>query len=166
MPVGYTSEINLLMRPLIKSLSESLQQGVILFMDYGFGEREYYHPDRNTGTLMCHTKHKTHDDYLSNLGQQDITAHVDFTEACESALAANLEIAGYTHQSAFLLYNNILQLAENKIKKNPSLTFKLSQQIQTLTQPHEMGELFKALALSKNFPYPLQGFELDLSHRL
>lgn len=162
---GYTSEINLVLKPWLASLSDCLQQGVMLFLDYGFPRHEYYHPSRSMGTLMCHYRHHAHGDPMSYIGLQDITTHVDFTALSEAAVACDLTVAGFTHQAGFLLANDLLTHAENYSSTTDA--FALSQQIQQLTHPHEMGELFKAIAFTKDFSGSLCGFEsFDHLHRL
>lgn len=147
----YCSEINLWLQPWITSISACLQRGVILLSDYGFPRHEYYHPQRNNGTLMCHYQHHCHADPFKHLGLQDITAHVDFTAVAEAAHANDLEIAGYTNQANFLLNCGIVEL----IRSNMPAT---KQELNILTSPAEMGELFKVMALAKDFPYELLGF--------
>lgn len=159
----YTSEINLQLLPWLKSLAACLNQGVMLFIDYGFPRHEFYHPSRSMGTLMCHYRHHAHPNPLLYIGLQDITVHVDFTQLAEKASLCGLSLAGFTHQGAFLINNGLMALAEESERD----IFRRSQQIQKLTAPHEMGELFKVMALSKNYDEPLQGFALfDQSHRL
>lgn len=154
---GYESECNLLIQPWISSLSESLFKGVILLIDYGFPRHEYYHEDRNRGTLMCHYQHQTHTDPLTLVGLQDITAHVDFTAVAEAALHANLEVTGFTNQASFLLACGIIDELQKESEEKYS---KLANEVKVLTSINEMGELFKVMALSKNVDLPLQGFSL------
>lgn len=153
---GYLSEVNPYIPPWIHSLNDSLKSGVAFIIDYGFLNAEYYHADRSQGTLMCHYQHQAHSDPLIHVGEQDITAHVDFSAVMEAAEKAGFTIAGYTPQAHFLLSLGLLELAANvtdTIKQ-----YQLAQQIKYLTLPSEMGELFKVLALSKNYDLPLQGF--------
>ncbi|MEJ2653492.1 MAG: SAM-dependent methyltransferase [Gammaproteobacteria bacterium] len=165
LPVGYVSEINLNAEAWIRSVADLLETGLILLIDYGFPRHEYYHPDRSSGTLMCHYRHRAHDDPFVLVGLQDITAHVDFTAMAEAAHAAGLQVAGYTTQAAFLLANGIAEFMNDAGDERSRL--ERAQQIKTLTSPHEMGELFKVLALTRNFDGQLQGFTLrDLRRRL
>lgn len=165
LPVGYVSEVNLAAEAWIRSIANVLDAGVILLIDYGFPRHEYYHPDRSSGTLMCHYRHRTHDDPFVLVGLQDITAHVDFTAMAEAAHDAGLRVAGYTTQAAFLLANGITEFMEDAGDELSRLERAL--QIKKLTLPHEMGELFKVLALTRNFGEQLQGFTLrDLRRRL
>lgn len=156
----YISEINLWLSNWIKSLNNVLVNGAIFIADYGFPRAEYYHPHRNQGTLMCHYRHRSHTNPFVNIGLQDITAHVDFTAIAEAADAHGLEIAGYTNQASFLLNCGITKLLEfGNIKQH--------QELQTLTSPAEMGELFKIIALTKNINTQLLGFEnFDKQHSL
>jgi len=114
---------------------------------------------------MCHYRHRAHGDPFILVGLQDITAHVDFTELAEAAYAAGMKVAGYTTQAAFLLALGITGFMNEVDDELARLEW--AQQIKKLTMPHEMGELFKVLALTRNFDESLQGFALrDLRHRL
>ncbi|MDP1940208.1 MAG: SAM-dependent methyltransferase [Gallionella sp.] len=167
LPDHYVSEICLAARGLINSLSGRLTQGAMLFIDYGFGAREFYHPQRNTGTLMCHYRHRAHDDPFFLPGLQDITAHVNFTDIAECGIDAGLELLGYTNQAFFLINNGITELLKDTPPENLLDYLPLSSQLQKLTSPAEMGELFKVIALGKNMAQPLSGFaRSDLSRLL
>lgn len=154
---NYESEINLLLPSWINSLQAILLQGLILLVDYGFPRHEYYHPDRDRGTLMCHYQHLAHDNPLIFPGLQDITAHVDFTAVAAAALAHDLIVAGYTAQAYFLLSCGITTMLE-QLPDDDKIKLSAIQQIKQLTSPHEMGELFKVMALTRNFAVPLIGF--------
>lgn len=166
-PDGYVSEICLAQRGLINSLEQRLQQGALLFVDYGFGAREFYHPQRSSGTLMCHYRHHAHDDPFFLPGLQDITAHVNFTDAAECGIDAGLELLGYTTQAFFLLNCGIADFMAERDPENLRDYQPLSAQLQKLTSPAEMGELFKVIALGKEMVSPLSGFAKgDLSRLL
>jgi Uncharacterized conserved protein len=152
----YASEVNLQASAWLHSLSDSLVKGAILLLDYGFSDQEYYHPQRTEGTLMCHYRHRAHTDPLILVGLQDITAHVDFSLLAESALRAGLTVSGYTTQANFLIGCGILQCAPEPTQLNQQLA--ISQQLQTLLMPHEMGELVKALLLTKGIDGDFMGF--------
>ena len=164
---NYLSEISLAAHGLITSLCERLQQGVLLFIDYGFGAGEYYHPQRSQGTLMCHYRHHAHDEPFFLPGLQDITAHVNFTAAAESAVDGGAHLLGYTTQAHFLINCGIADfLAESDPEKLRDY-LPLSTQLQKLTSPAEMGDLFKVIALGKGIEEPLRGFARgDLSRLL
>jgi SAM-dependent MidA family methyltransferase len=156
----YQSEINLNLAGWLQSVGECLQQGLLLIVDYGFPQTEYYHPDRAQGTLMCHYRHHAHPDPFLWPGLQDITAHVDFTDVLSKAVTAGFTPAGYTSQAYFLLSCGLEQwLLEQP--DDPSTQFRHHQAVKLLTLPSEMGELFKVIGLTKHFTTPLVGFEFD-----
>jgi SAM-dependent MidA family methyltransferase len=157
-PDEYVSEICLAARGLVNSLAQLLDQGAILFIDYGFGAREFYHPQRSSGTLMCHYRHYAHDDPFFLPGLQDITAHVNFTGIAESGIDAGLDLMGYTSQAFFLINCGITELLKDTSPENLRDYLPLSAQLQKLTSPAEMGELFKVIALGKKMDEPLCGF--------
>jgi SAM-dependent MidA family methyltransferase len=157
-PDDYVSEIGLAARGLMASLAACLEQGAMLLIDYGFGAREFYHPQRNTGTLMCHYRHHAHADPFYWPGLQDITAHVNFTDIAESGIDAGLAFLGYTNQAFFLINGGITSLLENVSPENLREYVPLTAQLQKLTSPAEMGELFKVIALGKKMVNPLSGF--------
>ena len=166
---GYQSEVCLLLKPWLASLSQTLTQGVVLLIDYGYPRREYYLPERVQGTLACYYRHRTHDDPFQWPGLQDITAHVDFTAVAEAAVAQELDLLGYASQSAFLLDNQLLDLMEQESARSDSEMQKiaLARAVKTLTLPGEMGERFQVMALGRGYDLRLQGFSTqDLSYRL
>jgi SAM-dependent MidA family methyltransferase len=153
----YSSEISLLIPAWINSVAKLLTSGVVLLIDYGFPKHEYYHIQRHMGTLMCHYRHQAHGNPLSNPGLQDITSHVDFSLVAESASHAGLEVLGYANQASFLLNTGLIQgLAKHATDEMTH--FNLAQGLKKLTLPQEMGELFKVMALGKDYPVELLGF--------
>lgn len=167
LPVGYRSEINLQAEAWIGSAADALANGVILLFDYGFPQREYYHPQRKEGTLMCHYRHHSHGDPLVLVGLQDITAHVDFTAMAEAAVASGLDVLGYTSQAAFLIANGLERIVAESNASDSRAHLTLTAEIKKLTDPSEMGELFKVIAFGKRFDETLKGFMLqDRRHRL
>ena len=153
---GYESEINLAAEGWLKSISEILEQGLILFVDYGFPRHEFYHPQRGCGTLMCHYRHRAHPDPLVLVGLQDITAHVDFTAMAETAQASGLDVLGFTTQPHLLLSLGI----EQRVAEAEDV-IQVAQQIKQLVLPSEMGELFKAIAFGKGLDLSLNGFSFQ-----
>ena len=149
---AYSSEINLWLPAWIKSLSHSLNTGAILLFDYGFPRAEYYHPQRDSGTLMCHYQHYCHADPFWYPGIQDITAHVDFSTIAIAATACDLNLSGYTNLASFLINCEITK------QSSVPLTVQQAQEFNTLTSPAEMGELFKASCLTKHISDSLVGF--------
>lgn len=155
---NYVSEIGLAARGFIATLAGLLEKGAILMLDYGFGQNEYYHPQRSSGTLMCHYRHHAHDDPFYLPGLQDITAHVDFTAIAEAGIAHGLNLLGYTSQAHFLLNCGITDLLARASPEQAGAYLPLAAQAQKLLNPAEMGELFKVIALGKGMDTPLLGF--------
>ncbi|SFN86489.1 class I SAM-dependent methyltransferase [Nitrosospira briensis] len=154
----YISEINLDTRRFMRSLGDVLRRGVILLIDYGFGRDEYYHPQRNRGTLMCHYRHRVHDNPFYLPGLQDITSHVDFSAVADAAGNAGLELLGYTSQAYFLINCGITGILAQSPAENAKDYMPLANQVQKLVSPAEMGELFKVIAFGRNVRQPLAGF--------
>lgn len=157
---GYLIEINLALEGWLAAVSAGLERGLILVIDYGYPRREYYHPERSAGTLMCHYRHRAHADPLILTGLQDITAHVDFTALAEAALVNGLAVAGYTSQGAFLMASGLDEIGARLAEAPLAERLRLSQQIQCLTLPGEMGERFKVMALARGIDVGLRGFSL------
>lgn len=167
LPDGYLTEVCPAATGLISSLADSLKTGAILLVDYGFSAREYYHPQRNLGTLMCHFQHHAHTNPLIYVGLQDITAHVDFTAVAHGGVNAGLEFAGFTTQAQFLMNCGILQLLAEVSAEDAAHYAPLAAAAQKLLSPAEMGDLFKVIAFVKAFDTPLLGFaQGDKSHTL
>ena len=161
LPAGYASEINFRAEAWVRSMAERLAAGVLLLIDYGFPRAEFYHPQRSTGTLMCHYRHRAHADPLIFPGLQDITAHVDFTAIAEAGHTAGLALLGYTSQAAFLLDSGLEKIVATSNPDDVRAHLALTQQIKKLTLPHEMGELYKVIALGRGLPGSLAGFGLQ-----
>lgn len=154
----YASEINLAARAWVAEWGRILNQGALLLIDYGFPQREYYHPQRAEGTLMCHYRHHAHGDPFWLPGLNDITAHVDFTAMAEAGHEAGLDVLGYTSQAQFLLNCGLAQLLEQRQTAGATAYAALASGAQKLISPAEMGELFKVLMLGKGTDGPLLGF--------
>jgi SAM-dependent MidA family methyltransferase len=164
---GYLTEINLAASGLTASLAEMLEAGTLLVIDYGFGWREYYHPQRSTGTLICHYRHHAHDDPFFLPGLQDITAHVEFTAIAEAGIDRGLALQGYTTQARFLVNCGITELLQSVPVEDTANYLPMVAGVQKLLSPSEMGELFKVMALGRGIAGPLIGFTAgDLSRLL
>ncbi|MDP3441065.1 MAG: SAM-dependent methyltransferase, partial [Azonexus sp.] len=140
--------------------------GALLLIDYGFPRREFYHQQRGRGTLMCHYRHHSHPDPFYLPGLQDVTVHVDFTAIIAAADAAGLALLGYTSQGQFLLNCGILDRLA--MLPNDSLDYiRAAGAVNKLLMPHEMGELFKVIAIGRDLDVDLCGFSNgEQSHRL
>ena len=166
-PVGehdYLTEIQPQAEAFVASLAERLlaseKGGAAFFLDYGFPESEYFHPERHMGTVMCHQAHKADPNPLENVGLKDITAHVNFTGIALAGQDAGLQVLGYTSQARFLLN---LGMAE---KMTDSPLVERAQAMKLLSE-HEMGELFKVIGFATHDHWQAQGFAAgDRSHRL
>lgn len=164
---GYITEVCPAASGLIVSLAHMLQCGVILLIDYGFSAHEYYHPQRNLGTLMCHYQQYAHIDPLVNIGLQDITAHVDFTSMAYAGVNHGLQLSGFCSQAQFLMNCGILELMSLVSPHDMARYAPLAAAAQKLLSPAEMGDLFKVIAFSKNLDVDLIGFSAgDKSHTL
>ncbi len=167
MDTPYTSEINLNLQGWFKALDTCLRQGVVILIDYGYTASEYYHPDRNKGTLICHYQHHVNESPLSYTGLQDITANVDFSAVADAGDKAGFEVLGFTTQAAFLAANQLETFFMRTLEESPEKHYELAQQIRILSLPSEMGERFKVIALGKDFSNPLNGFSItDQRYRL
>jgi len=165
--IDYASEFNPAIFGWLSELESMADNMVVLLIDYGYNELEYFHEDRTDGTLMCYYQHRAHNDFFWWPGLQDITAFVNFTDVAYSASDLGMDVSGYTTQAAFLLANGISDLHAAQVTDEVQQQIKLSQQIKTLTLPSEMGDRFKVLAITKNHDEPLAGFSmLDLRNRL
>jgi len=161
----YVSEVNLRADALVDTLARRLARGVLLFIDYGFGRAEYYHPQRSRGTLMCHYRHRAHDDAFFLPGLQDITAHVDFTAVAEAGVARGMRLHGYTTQASYLVDLGITDLLGRGVPGSVDY-LREAAGVQKLLSPAEMGELFKVIALGRGVG-ELPGFARgDLSRLL
>jgi SAM-dependent MidA family methyltransferase len=166
-PAPYESELGLAARGWMRSLAACLEQGVILVVDYGFPRHEYYHPQRSMGTLMCHTRHRAHGDPFLHPGEQDITAHVDFSALAAAAREAGREVLGYATQAQFLVNCGITEVLAQANLDNALRYAPIAAEAQQLLSPAEMGELFKVLAVGRGVKQPLMGFSRgERSHTL
>ena len=159
LPDGYVTEYNALIFPFLRSLSEVLASGSVFIIDYGYPRHEYYHPQRTEGTLVCHYRHRSHNDPFKYIGIQDITAFVDFTNVAESGHEVGLDVNGYTTQAGFLMATGIDNIIKEYGKGDEKNHLLLSQQAGQLLLPGQMGEKFKVMALTRKIFQPLDGFK-------
>ena len=162
---GYTTEINPRALAWVGSLGALTKQALVLLIDYGMGRQEFFHEQRAEGTLRCYYRHQASDNPFVNIGKQDITTSVNFSDVAERAGASGFEVLGYATQAMFLISLGIEQylLSETDTDRRAAL----AQQIKHLVLPSAMGESFKVLALGKGIEQTLSGFkEQDLAHTL
>ena len=159
----YLTEIHPQAEAFIRTLAERLVNGAAFFIDYGFPEHEYYHPQRHMGTVMCHRAHLADPDPLVLVGHKDITAHVNFTGIALAAQDAGMAVMGFTSQGRFLLNCGLLTLSQAADARQNAM-------MQKLLNEHEMGELFKVIALApagSDAGWVPLGFSVgDRTHRL
>lgn len=166
LPPGFESEISLAASSWAAEWGHRLVQGALLLIDYGFPRREFYHQQRGRGTLMCHYRHHAHPDPFYLPGLQDVTVHVDFTSIIAAAHASGLDLLGYTSQGQFLLNSGILDCLAEIPQGTPDY-IRAAGAVGKLLMPHEMGELFKVIAIGRGVDEALLGFASgDQSHRL
>ena len=159
-PHDYLTEIHPQAEAFIATLAERLKRGAAFFIDYGFPESEYYHPQRHMGTVMCHRAHQADDDPLADVGLKDITAHVDFTGIALAAQNAGLSVMGYCSQARFLMNCGLLGFSDQAALPMRATAAKLIHE-------HEMGELFKVIGLCVGEPWDAIGFKAgDRTHTL
>lgn len=154
----YVTEISLPARAWMQSWASRLTCGVMLLVDYGYPQREYYLPSRSTGTLLCYYRHRAHAEPFRWPGLCDITAFVDFTAQAEAAFAAGMDVLGYISQGNFLLNCGVLACLEGRGDQTSPVYIRAARALNRLVGPHEMGELFKVLAVAKDVAVPLLGF--------
>ncbi|HEX6930339.1 MAG TPA: SAM-dependent methyltransferase [Gammaproteobacteria bacterium] len=163
----YVSERCRRLPAFVRALAGSLDAGLMLFIDYGYPRREYYLPERNAGTLMCHYRQRAHGDPFVYPGLQDITAYVDFTAVAEAGVEAGLDLHGFTSQAQFLLGSGLYDILPAVDPGDTVRSLKISQEVQKLTMPGEMGDRFKAMGLSRGIERLISGFSLkDISPAL
>ena len=161
-PLGdydYLSEVNFAAEALVRTIAATLEAGVAIFVDYGFPEREYYHPQRSMGTLRCHYRHRVHGDPFFMPGLQDITAHVDFSAMARAAEQGGAEVYGFTTQAYFLISCGLAVLVSAGDPTRTLSKLKGTSGAYRLIGPSEMGELFKVLAFGRGIDEPILGFQ-------
>ncbi|MDO4683184.1 MAG: SAM-dependent methyltransferase [Lautropia sp.] len=148
-PSGYRSEVCPAQSAWLATVAEAMTVGVILLMDYGFPSAEYYHPQRDRGTLMCHYRHRSHVDPFLWPGLSDITAHIDYSALARAAAEAGLQALGYVSQASFLLNAGLLDELSALPREPENFWFAQAQAVQMLLSEAEMGELFKVIAFAR-----------------
>jgi SAM-dependent MidA family methyltransferase len=166
-PEHYESEICMQLPAWVAAATHALASGVLLVMDYGLPRRQYYHPERRQGSLLCHYRHRAHADALVHVGLQDITAWVDFTALAEAGSAAGLDVLGFTTQAQFLMGADLETRLAAHLELAGTDRAATTRALNRLLLPGDMGEAFKVMALGRGIAEPLLGFRLrDLRHTL
>ncbi len=167
LPRGYRTELPLDAVAFAATIAGLLERGGALFIDYGFPAAEFYHPQRAAGSLMCHTRHRAHDDPFWHPGLQDITAHVDFSAIAHAGVDAGAVLAGYTTQARFLMNCGIVDLLAGIDAPGTLPYAQATSAMLKLLAESEMGELFKVIAFARGLDLPWLGFARgDKGHTL
>lgn len=153
LPDGYRSEVLPQLPAWIDAVIGTLQQGLALFIDYGYPRNAYYAPERSDGTLVCHYRHHAHADPLHWVGLQDLTAFVDFTALAEACLAIGLDLVSYSTQAQFLLACGLGQVMHQDERDDAEAQYAFSQQVKRLMLPGEMGERFAVAAFARDIDH-------------
>ena len=154
----YTSELHPQQYAFIRTLASRLEHGCMIFIDYGFDAAQYYHSQRDQGTLIGHYRHHVIHNPFDFIGLVDLTAHVNFTDIAQAGTDAGLDLIGYLPQSHFLLNLGITELLAQTGKTNSAAYIREAAAVQKLIDQHEMGELFKVIAFGKNINIDWTGF--------
>ncbi|HGH6494555.1 TPA: class I SAM-dependent methyltransferase [Neisseria meningitidis] len=163
----YTSELHPQQYAFIRTLASRLEHGCMIFIDYGFDAAQYYHPQRNQGTLIGHYRHHVIHNPFDFIGLADLTAHVNFTDIAQAGTDAGLDLIGYLPQSHFLLNLGITELLAQTGQTDSAAYIREAAAVQKLIDQHEMGELFKVIAFGKNINIDWTGFCFgDICHKL
>ncbi|MBI5141907.1 MAG: SAM-dependent methyltransferase [Nitrospirae bacterium] len=162
---GYRTELNLNARKWLREVAVTIKRGYVMTVDYGFSVHDYYSPERVTGTLLCYHRHQTNDEPLKRVGQQDITAHANFTALVEWGSEAGLKPLGFVSQSSFLLNMGIDSYIAELHRALPEDEFlKAAAQVRSLIMPDALGESHKVLVQARNAPdtrnAPLEGLRM------
>jgi SAM-dependent MidA family methyltransferase len=158
--LGYTSEYCPQLLDWTRAVTAGLTRGAALWIDYGLPRAQYYLPERHEGTLLCHFRHRAHDDPFFCPGLQDISAWVDFTRLAEASRACGFELAGFTTQAHFLAGCGIDQEMHRLAGDNQKAFARLASEARQLMLPGEMGERFKVMGWLRDLDLPLCGFAL------
>lgn len=146
---GHVYEVNLDAAEWLRHISEKLRKGFVITIDYGDTIDGIYREGATNGTLRCFYKHTVNQNYYDRPGEQDITAHVDFTSLMNMGKSFGLEVTGFTKQAHYLIASGILE-------RLPTMSndFETLLKVKNLFHPEGMGEIFKVLIQHKNIENP------------
>jgi SAM-dependent MidA family methyltransferase len=160
LPKGYRTEINLRIKDWLQSASEILSEGFILTIDYGYPSGEYYSEERNRGTLLCYYRHQVHEDPYTNIGHQDITAHVNFSSVKKWGEFFGFRTLGFCRQGTYLISLGIDGVIRKLFANSADYLFEVAR-IKRLIFPGTLGETHKVMVQHKGKGNPqLQGFSM------
>ncbi|WP_139489982.1 class I SAM-dependent methyltransferase [Brevibacillus dissolubilis] len=151
LPVGMRIEVNTAVAGTMKAISDLLHRGSVITIDYGDRQEDLYHPSRRRGTLMCYHRHQASDNPYQLVGEQDITAHVNFSELIRRGEEVGLNDVSFQRQDQFLMQHGILHKAQSHNDRDPftSQAMKRNRAIQQLLMPSGLGGMFRVLVQRK-----------------
>lgn len=159
-PHGYRTEINLTIRNWLREIVSILSNGFLLTIDYGYTTREYYDEERSKGTLLCYHKHQTNEEPYKNIGEQDITAHVNFSSLKRWGEESGLKTIGCSAQGTYLIASGIDEVIRELYADSPDYLSEITK-IKGLILPQGMGESHMVMIQYKGEGSPeLRGFSL------
>jgi SAM-dependent MidA family methyltransferase len=160
LPPGYRTEINLRIKKWLESVAAALKEGFVLTIDYGYSAKEYYSEDRTGGTLLCYHKHTLNDSPYRNIGQQDITAHVNFSSLKLWGDDLGLKTVGCCPQGTFLTAAGIDEMIVELYSDSADYLSEISK-IKRLIFPQGMGDSHNVMIQYKGNGSPaLRGFSM------
>jgi SAM-dependent MidA family methyltransferase len=149
LPEGYRTEVNLRAPIWMRQIAASLRRGVVITIDYGHSAEDLYGPQRAKGTLLCYRSQMASEDPFLRVGQQDMTAHVDFTTLATVGEEAGLSVTGFTNQMSFLMGLGVEEMIAQLTPETPEFRAALH-----LLKPEGMGRTFKILLQHKGLEAP------------
>jgi SAM-dependent MidA family methyltransferase len=149
LPDGYRTEINLAAPAWMRQVAASMHRGVVITIDYGHSAEDLYGPDRSSGTLLCYRSQMASEDPFLWVGQQDMTAHVDFTTLATVGEEMGLSVTGFTNQMSFLMGLGVEDMIAQLTPETPEFRAALH-----LLKPDAMGRTFKILVQHKGLEAP------------
>ncbi|MCC6346364.1 MAG: SAM-dependent methyltransferase [Nitrospirales bacterium] len=159
LPRGYRTEVNLRIREWLQEISACLRSGFLLTVDYGYTAEEYYSEDRSRGTLLCYYRHQINEDPYRHVGEQDMTAHVNFSSLTSWGNEQGIATAGYCPQGSYLVALGIDELLRVKYGETPD-PFEIAK-VKGLIFPQGMGESHQVMVQYRGTVIPsLRGFSL------
>jgi SAM-dependent MidA family methyltransferase len=158
LPTGYRTEINLRIKEWLRTLSEVILEGFIFTIDYGYPAWDFYSEDRNRGTLLCYYKHQVNENPYQKIGEQDITAHVNFTSVRKWGEDYGFETVGFCQQGIFFVSLGIDEVIQEIYENQSDYLFEISK-IKKLIFPGAIGETHKVMIQYKGRKIPeIRGF--------
>ncbi len=159
LPRGYRTEINLRIKEWLKMVSKMISEGFVFTIDYGYPAWDYYSEERNRGTLLCYYRHQINENPYQNIGEQDITAHVNFSSLKKWGEEYGLKTIGFCQQGVFFVSLGIDEVIQKLLKNNDYL-FEIAK-IKKLILPGTIGETHKVMIQYKGHDDPtLKGFSI------